>query len=469
MKETRQWYKFMSTSTSICLILIVLSIIAILPVDAIKLGPTPTPVPTPTPEIIYVTILITPVPTRIPTTIPTPIPTPLPGSGLWSGKDIKVFPIGDNQEGVTYIARGDEGVISRNYPTPLKISTKREAYFWLFGETINLDRIFSKEVVVDSADVYHIYFSALDTNGLEPGKYKALVQFVGDNGKRDIVYDPKNERLDSIYAAVESTPASSGDSPMKIRDKLLAMLNNRVWCDDTYEEFEIRVEDPWISIDDSWSDGDLVNPQMHVSGATNLGIRNGLTLTIDADQQITEREKMRATRGITIEPYTDPQYPRNKWAYNFSTSALYPGKHDLTLKSPKFGLVATSFFELVESWPMLTPTPTPQRYIMGFPEEPTPNTTIRPIEIIQTQEPIVNQNPGIPGGYVMVDGVVVTEDVTQVPVQVAPLTFATPTKALLLNAKPDSPVGNSLAAMSLDPMLVILGLLAIVVLVKKHD
>lgn len=466
MTEKHLATKVMAVSLSVFLVVAAAIAIAIPSVSAIKLGPTPTPVPTPTPEIVYITLLVTAPPTPVPT--PTTQTTPLPGSGLSGAQKLKIF-VGGDRTGTIYVAKGDSGVISRDYPTPIKASTKREARFWLFGTVSNLDWILDKEVVVDSQDVYHIYLDPMETSGLTPGKYEAVVQFVGENGRLDITYDRANQRLDSIYAAVESVPVG-GDIPTKFENKLVNMLSNQQWCDDKFETFNVVVEEPWISIDDSWWDNDPTDPTMHVSGATNLGITNGLVITLDPNNQITPREKQRATRVVNITNYEDPTYPRNVWKFHFSTAGLYPGTHELVLKSPRFSLETSTQFELVEEWPILTPTPLPRVYIKGFQEEPAEVPTLDQDAPAPTIVPEVYYTP-VPttpeGSYVVVQGegkpaVVSTPEPTPVTPE------ETPTERMFLNARPDSPVGSSLNAMPFDPAIAILGLLAVLVLVRKR-
>jgi len=493
--------------SKIFVLLIGLALIFSVPVSALKIGNTPTPTPTPTPQIVYVTVLVTPVPT---TTVPTPVPTPLPGSGLWKTNQLKVYPAEVGRLGVTYVARGDGAVISRTYPnaTLHSATVHKEVHFWLFGTQSNLDKLLDyTDIIIDSQGAYHIYLTPSVTSGLTPGIYYAVVQSAGANGKMDVTYNANQNRLESIYTYMEATPLA-GDSPGKTREKLLAMTKEGDWCDDQIEEFELRVEDPWVSIDDSYTDWDEENPTMYLAGATNLGNSNQLTIILDPDNQITPKEIERATRTIKVEQYTDPMYPRNLWHFNFSTSGLYPGDHEILLKCPKFGIEVKTKFTLVEDkWPILTPTPTPKRYITGFPDSPTPNVTKPPVGQLQYVNspdaiiPISTTEVASTGdtsisktGDTAANPYVPTPDVTQAPTPAALQTVVgavttsggsyaveytlgqeptmppetTPTKRLLLNANPNSPIGSSLQSMPLEPAVAILGLLAAFVVMRRE-
>ena len=423
--------------------IVIMFLFVIAQVTALKIGPTPTPTPTPptpTPRIVYKTIIITPTPT------PTPEPTVLPGEGLSEVNKIYVYQNKEGAPGFTFIARQDSAAITREYPEPAKPGTNKEAHFWLFGIDGTYDQILDHDVVVDSWGSYHVYLSLMETSGLKQGKYNAVVQFAGDNGKMDVVYSPAHNRFESIYSSV--TPVSiAGDLPSAIYQKLIWMVQDRAWSDDQYEEFTVVVEDPWVSIDDVYIDGEKV----YLKGATNLATSNQLQIILDEDKIVTEQDREMSTRDVVIQAYKDYNYPRNIWEMNFTTIGMFPGKHYVTLTAPKFNSETTSSFEIVETWPVPTPTITMKRYVTGFPE------------VTQTGPGDVGMEPPTP---IPTPTTIKTTPPTPTPTPEETIATPTPaptkTKALLLNAKGDSPIGNSLKAMPLSPFI---GILAVVIVI----
>jgi len=440
------------------IVLLLFSLMSLAPIaSAIQIGATPTPVPTtiatPTPQIIYVTV--------------TPEPTPTVNITVYNGTssstggmEIHTVQKIDNQEGVLFVARGDETIISGTWNRETNYNKLMQ--FWLFGTYSSLDYIYAQPLTVDTQDIYHVYLTAEQTSGLKTGKYIGLIQSSGRDG-RLISYDKRNEELVSPFRDIE--PVSIlGDTPGGVYQKLIAMLSNETFNDDTYRLYDIRVEDPWVGINQNYGDGDPYDPKLYISGETNLGSLNALTITLDVEKQTNKKMLEEATKVLKIYPYTDPMHPRNTWNFSFQTAGLYPGKHSLLIKSPRFGTQTSTVFDLSEAWQTPTPIPTPQR-VLGFPSPtitPTPIITFTVVPTVGLATTVIPTNQS----YAVVEGETWTLSPTVPPApEITTEATATPAKRGFLGAKADSPVNKSLSSMPVGveiPLFsVIVGLLLI--------
>jgi len=452
--------------TFVWLALIVIFLVGVMaviipPAQALTFGtptPTPTPVPTPvpTPQIVYVTVIVTPEPT------PTPVEAVCSGGSCSSGGvDIHTVIKVDDQAGVLFIARGDDALISGRWDSSANYN--KLTSFWLFGTYSNLDFIYDQSVTVDAENNYHIYLTPEQTNGLKIGKYIGLVQFSGRDGRK-ISYDTRANQLISPFRDVE--PISTlGFTPGMVYQEFMALLANKTYNDDIYEIYDIRVEDPWINVNQNYAGGDIYNPELYISGETNLGTSNTLTITLDPERQTNSKLLEAATRVLKVNTYPNPLHPRNTWDFIFPTTGLFPGWHTLLIKSMKFGVQVETRFELREEWNPITPTPTP-RIVVGFPSTPATPTPI-PQPTVEVPPAVVSTVVAVSSplpqdqSYVVKGQESWTLSPTPIPSKVSTaVPTPTPTKKLFLNAKADSPIGKSLQGMPINPIVTIMSLIA---------
>lgn len=439
-----------------------IGLILITPTQAIVFGatPTPTPLPTPTAQIVYITVVVTPIPTPTPNATPTPIETVCSGNSCSSGgMEIHTVVKVDDQAGVIFIARGDEAIIGGKWDS--LVNYNKLTSFWLFGTYSSLDYIYDQPIMVDAENNYHIYLNTAQTSSLKTGKYIGLVQFSGRDGRK-VNYDFKTDELISPFRDVDPILVK-GYTPGMVYQNLMSLLSNQTYNDDIYEIYDIRVEDPWINIYQNYDDGNIYDPELYVSGETNLGISNTLTITLDAEKQTNNKLMEEATRVLRISPYTNPMHPRNIWNFTFPTTGLYPGKHSLLIKSLKFGIETTTEFNLQEAWATATPTPPPIR-IVGFPttaSTPTPiPPIIAPVVATPTQINVINTPLPTNQSYAVVSGQESwTVSPTPIPTAV-PVIATTTAKKLMLNAKADSPIGKSLQGLPINPIIPVVSLIA---------
>jgi len=388
--------------------------------------------------------------------------TTVPNSTSVGGMEIHTITRMENQAGIIYIARGDDYTLSGAWD-PVN-NLKKEVSFWLFGSYGSLAPIYDQPVDVNIENNYHVYLKSLQTGSLNAGTFIGVIQFTGKNGIKEIEYDAVNEELSSPFRAVQSVPIR-GDSPSGVYTKLLTMIRNLDFCDDTYRLYEIRVEEPWISVDDSQSNGDTKDPEVTLHGETNLGPSNSLIAILDLDKQVTAAKLKEATKPLKIYEYKDANHPRNTWNLTFKTSTLYPGDHEIIVKSLRFNVETSAKFIIRDLWENPTPTPTPVR-VIGFPTtEPTPPPIPTPTEvptppavIIQTPQPTTIITTAIP-----------TTVPTPVPTLIIETPIPTETKKMFLNAKPDSPLGKSLSTMPISPIIPITGLIVAFLVLRRRN
>ena len=265
------------------------------------------------------------------------------------------------------VARGD----------PLNIKLMRTANVWVFG---NNDMICNKRTVGGYAR-----FSIAEINTLVPDTYTLMVQYTGDNGEFNAVYDSRNDTINTLATHLEGWNIYStnvkGLSPEKVLDKLKIEINK---TDDIYELFSLKVDHPYISIvsrDNADSAG--VKGTTVITGYTNVQEGSQINFSIDdVNFKNTRVKPFTSTLALATDNQGDLRY---FVAYiPFYYSDLKTGAHTITGSTA--GTSTTVDFYVYDLPEGQARPSTSTKYINGSEYlVPPPTPTPEIIKVIETQ------------------------------------------------------------------------------------
>lgn len=215
--------------------------------------------------------------TPAPGTTPTVTPTPVPPA--------HVIP----QQTHLLIVRGDTGTLEYGYQYNRPTTKDEKAYLWLFGtkgdydlsrgSPIKTGSIMGVPMKYTSNDSIHSYeFTREHSQSLSEGWYTGYIQFLGNDKRQEVFYDPVKNNLDSPYKAV---PEVNLDSfiPLRYQQELERMGKPSEYCDDVFIPITVEIVRPAITIGEYWEESD----DIIVEGTTPFSEGTPISVIVDPD------------------------------------------------------------------------------------------------------------------------------------------------------------------------------------------
>ena len=242
---------------------------------------------------------------------------------------------------------------------------------WLFGV--------NEKVYDFPGNDFQLIIPAQIIEPLEPGFYKVVIDNPGKNTLLEASYEPNKEIISSPIRKTPDIPIK-GMSPRPVYDRIIPWLKR--YSDDEIYEYELKIEEPYVSIvgiDTSYNK-DL--PSIRVDGYTNLITGTKIYCILDEDNRTVNI--LKPERYYTTAEGDKPGTMREfRVSVLFDYENMTPVQHSITAHGT-FGSFMTvgipvgqmpegqqrpqEYIKYIDST-IFHPTPTPQIIIQMVPTE----------------------------------------------------------------------------------------------------
>jgi len=244
-------------------------------------------------------------------------------------------------------------VVARGDNLNFTIVTNRTdpCHLWIWSDSDSLYGIPLNNV----NSTYFVELSSSQTLGLQPGSYKAYLQFDGKNGIQDIYYN--DEYLMSPYntkiaPVVPLTYWNLGNARMQYDE----YANSIVYYDDEIIPVDIIIGDPAITITSVSQEEN----KLYISGSTNWKENTSIILKLDPENYPLANDAKFHTWQTYVYGEVD-EYRTFETAVKISPGDLAIGPHHIDMQ--KYGdtdsPISSYDFKRTDTYVM--PTPTPER------------------------------------------------------------------------------------------------------------
>lgn len=166
------------------------------------------------------------------------------------------------------LAQGDKETLLYYFPENMSFANGQAAYLWLFGATpettysqgrpLSPNTILQQPLTYRANDsVYTYTFLPNLSETLELDQYTGFIQFVGNNSKADVFYDPVRNDLNSPYKDIPQKNLDGKVSPQILED-FVTMESNLQYTDDILVPVSLEVVRPSISLGDYWENQNYI-------------------------------------------------------------------------------------------------------------------------------------------------------------------------------------------------------------------
>jgi hypothetical protein len=291
-------------------------------------------------------------------------------------------------------------IVARGDNPKFTIVTNRTdpCHLWVWSDNDNMFGIPLNNV----NSTYFIELAPAQTLGLQPGSYKAYLQFDGKNGIQDIYYNdnylmsPYNNKL---APEVPLMHWNLGNARMQFDEYARSIM----YYDDEIVPVEVIVGDPAITVTSVVQE----EGKLYIAGSTNWKENTSILLKLDPENYPLANDAKFHTWQTYVYGEVD-EYRTFETAVKISPDDLCIGPHHIDMQ--KYGDVDSPIssydFKRTDTYVMPEPTPErvavfvnpdyipiPQKTKVAASPTPTPVKTVKP-RSMNTTPPVPGRTPG---------------------------------------------------------------------------